>query len=152
MMDQKKILLVGKIIPESIHLINDAENNISKPLTFKIFWGVCTLTILGGSRLWRSQHLPRLSRKSGYGPVNNQVKKTSRNKYKKTSIYQSSFKTFSFHSREYEFMAPVSKRPITFRWKQVIQYKTSGTGDSLEQIRVPILYNIIKLAFKKPAY
>ena len=37
-------------------------------------------------------------------------------------------------------MAPISKSPVTFRWKQVIEYMTSVTSDSVEQITVPILY------------
>ena len=49
---------------------------------------------------------------------------------------------FSFHSRQYKVMAPISKSPIMFRWKQVIQYMTRVTGDSVEQITVPILYYI----------
>ena len=59
-----------------------------------------------------------------------------------TSIYKSPFKPFSFHSREYEIMAPISKSPITFGWKQVKQYMTTVTGDSVEQITVPIPYDI----------
>ena len=39
-------------------------------------------------------------------------------------------------------MAPISKSIITFRWKQVKQYMTTVTGDSVEQITVPILYDI----------
>ena len=57
-------------------------------------------------------------------------------------MYKSPFKPSSFHSREYEVMAPISKTPITFRWKQDIQYMTSVTSDSVEQITVPILYYI----------
>ena len=39
-------------------------------------------------------------------------------------------------------MAPFSKNPITFRWKQVIQYMTSVTCDSVEKITVPNLTQI----------
>ena len=39
-------------------------------------------------------------------------------------------------------MAPISKSPITFGWKQVKQYMTTVTGDSVEQITVPIPYDI----------
>ena len=51
----------------------------------------------------------------------------------------SPFKPFSFHSRESEIMAPI----ITLRWKQAKQYMAIFTGDSVEQITVPILYDII---------
>ena len=46
-------------------------------------------------------------------------------------------------------MTPISKRPITFRWKQVIQYMTSITGDSVEQITVPILYYIRYVSYNR---
>ena len=36
----------------------------------------------------------------------------------------------------------ISKSPITFRWKQVIQCMTSVTSASVEQITVPITYYI----------
>ena len=36
-------------------------------------------------------------------------------------------------------MAPFSKNPITFGWKQVIQYMTSVTCDSVEKITLPTL-------------
>ena len=54
-------------------------------------------------------------------------------------------KRFSFHSRVYEVMVPrppVPKSPITVRWKQVMQYMTSVTSESVEQIKVHILYNV----------
>ena len=41
--------------------------------------------------------------------------------------------------REYEVMSPFSKNPITFGWKQVIQYMTSVTCYSVEKITVPNL-------------
>ena len=50
----------------------------------------------------------------------------------------SPFKPFSFHPREYEIMAPI----ITLRWKQAKQYMAIVSGDSVEQITVPILYDI----------
>ena len=50
-----------------------------------------------------------------------------------TSIYKSPFKPFSFHSREYEVMTHISKSPVTFRWKQVIQYMTCVISGSLKQ-------------------
>ena len=83
--------------------------------------------------------------------LQNQVKEISRNKSKKTSIFKSlyMFKPFSFHSREYEIMAPISKSPIMFGWKQVKQYMTTVTGDSVEQITVPIPYDI---RYKKKSY
>ena len=36
-------------------------------------------------------------------------------------------------------MTPFSKNPITFGWKQVIQYMTSVTCDSVEKITLPTL-------------
>ena len=36
----------------------------------------------------------------------------------------------------------ISKSPIMFRWKQVKQYMATVTDDSVEQIMVPILYDI----------
>ena len=70
------------------------------------------------------------------------IKLKNINKSKKTSIYKSLFKPFGFCSREYDVTTPISKSPITFRWKQVIQYMTSVTSDSVEQITIPILYYI----------
>ena len=61
---------------------------------------------------------------------------------KKTSIYKSPLKQFGFHSRKYEVVSPISEGPVAFRSKQVIQYMTFVTSDSVEQITVPILYHI----------
>ena len=61
---------------------------------------------------------------------------------KKTSIYKIPHKPFSFHSKKYEVVALIFEGPIAFRWKQVIEYMTSVTSDSVEQINVPILYHI----------
>ena len=56
------------------------------------------------------------------------LKKILRNKSKKTSLYKSSISTVQFSlSRKYEVMTPISKSPVTFRWKQVIRYMTSAT-------------------------
>ena len=62
-----------------------------------------------------------------------------RKKFKKTPIYKSPIESFRFYSREHESMNPFSKNPITFGWKQVIQYMTSVTCDSVEKITVPTL-------------
>ena len=62
-----------------------------------------------------------------------------RNEFKKTPIYKSPFESFRFYWRGYEFMTPFSKNPITFGWKQVIQYMTSVTCDSVEKITLPTL-------------
>ena len=57
-------------------------------------------------------------------------------------IHKSPFEEFSFHAREYDSVAPISKIPITLRWKQVKQYMATFIGGSAEQITVPILYGI----------
>ena len=62
-----------------------------------------------------------------------------RNEFKKRPIYKSPFESFRFCSREYEFMTPFCKNPITFGWKQVIQHITSVTCDSVEKITLPTL-------------
>lgn len=68
----------------------------------------------------------------------------SRNISKRASIYKSPIKTFGFHFRKYEVVAPIFKGPIAFRGKQVIQYMTFVTSDFVEQITAafPILYHI----------
>ena len=49
-----------------------------------------------------------------YKITNIMLKRYQEINLEKTSIYKSPFKTFSFHSREYEVMAHVPKRPIMF--------------------------------------
>ena len=46
--------------------------------------------------------------------------KDLRNKFKKTSIYNSPFESFRFYFREYKAMAPFSESSVTFGWEQVI--------------------------------
>lgn len=41
----------------------------------------------------------------------------SRNISKRASIYKSPIKTFGFHFRKYEVVAPIFKGPIAFRGK-----------------------------------
>ena len=55
--------------------------------------------------------------------------KILRSKFLKTPIYTITFESLLFYSREYEVMTPFSKNPITFGWKQVIQYTTGVTCD-----------------------